>query len=353
MGACGSKLTPEQREQRARSKALERRMSIDNKSEEQKIKLLLLGAGESGKSTIFKQMRILYGDEMKEEERKNFVKVVHGNCIGSMKLAMESAPHLGAKIADEESANALKGIDAYSTLTSEIASAVKSLWKDPAIVKVFENKSKFQLTDSAEYWFDAIDRISDPAYIPTVQDVLRTRVRTSGIVENAYTIEGTQFVMYDVGGQRNERKKWIHCFSDVTAIIFVAALSAYNQVLFEDESQNRFVEALDLFEEIVNSKYFVETSFILFLNKRDLFKTKIQKTPIESCGDTFADCTAGNDYDKGVEYMKGKFLDRNRNHNKVVYVHVTCATDTNNVEAVFNACKDIILRQNLQDAGLL
>ena len=176
---------------------------------------------------------------------------------------------------------------------------------------------------------------------------------SSGIVENAYTIEGTQFVMYDVGGQRNERKKWIHCFSDVTAIIFVAALSAYNQVLFEDENQNRFIEALDLFEEIVNSKYFVETSFILFLNKRDLFKMKIQKTPIESCGDTFADCTAGNDYDKGVEYMKGKFLDRNRNHNKVVYVHVTCATDTNNVEAVFNACKDIILRQNLQDAGLL
>ena len=169
MGACGSKLTPEQREQRARSKALERRMSIDNMSEEQKIKLLLLGAGESGKSTIFKQMRILYGDEMKDDERKNFVKVVHGNCIGSMKLAMESAPHLGAKIADEESANALKGIDTYSTLSSEIASAVKSLWKDPAIVKVFENKSKFQLTDSAEYWFDAIDRISDPAYIPTVQ----------------------------------------------------------------------------------------------------------------------------------------------------------------------------------------
>ena len=83
--------------------------------------------------------------------------------------------------------------------------------------------------------------------------------------------------MYDVGGQRNERKKWIHCFDAVTAIIFVASISEYNQVLFEDHTTNRFVEALDLFEEIVNSKYFIETAMILFLNKRDLLRKKLQK----------------------------------------------------------------------------
>ena len=58
MGACGSSMTPEEREAKRRSRALERRMSLDNNVEEEKIKLLLLGAGESGKSTIFKQMRI-------------------------------------------------------------------------------------------------------------------------------------------------------------------------------------------------------------------------------------------------------------------------------------------------------
>ncbi len=353
MGACGSNLTPEQREQMARSKALDRRMSLDNNIEEQKIKLLLLGAGESGKSTIFKQMRILYGDKMKDEERKNFVQIVHGNCITSMKLAIECAPSIGATVGEEASINTLKNLDAFSVITPDVGAAIKKLWKDPGIKKVFENKAKFQITDSAEYWFEAIDRISNTAYIPTEQDVLRSRVRTSGIVENSYTIEGVQFVMYDVGGQRNERKKWIHCFDDVTAIIFVAALSSYNQVLFEDHSQNRYVEALELFEEIVNSKWFTDTSFILFLNKRDLFAEKIKKTPIESCGDLFADCTAGNDYQKGCDYMQQKFLDRNRNSSKDVYVHLTCATDTDNVAAVFNACKDIILKQSLKDAGLL
>ena len=58
---------------------------------------------------------------------------------------------------------------------------------------------------------------------------LRTRVRTSGIVEEKYIIDEVTFVMYDVGGQRNERKKWIHCFDNVTAVIFVAAVSEYDQ----------------------------------------------------------------------------------------------------------------------------
>ena len=55
-----------------------------------------------------------------------------------------------------------------------------------------------------------------------------------------YEIDGSTFEMYDVGGQRNERKKWIHCFDNVTAVIFVAALSEYDQCLFEDASTNRY-----------------------------------------------------------------------------------------------------------------
>jgi hypothetical protein len=87
--------------------------------------------------------------------------------------------------------------------------------------------------------------------------------------------------MYDVGGQRNERKKWIHCFDDVTAVIFVASLSEYDQVrtevgfpspprplrhprlaiasalwqvLYEDNTVNRMDEAVTLFADIANSR---------------------------------------------------------------------------------------------------
>ena len=132
---------------------------------------------------------------------------------------------------------------------------IKRLWVDEAILETYNHQAEFQLNDSAKYFFDAIDRISTLGYIPSEQDVLHARAPTTGIVENHFEIDGNQFKMFDVGGQRNERKKWIHCFENVTAVLFVAALSEYNQVLYEDESQNRMVESLQLFDEICNSKW--------------------------------------------------------------------------------------------------
>jgi len=63
--------------------------------------------------------------------------------------------------------------------------------------------------------------------------------------------------MFDVGGQRDERRKWIQCFNDVTAIIFVSASSSYNLVLREDPTQNRLRESLELFASIWNNRSLV------------------------------------------------------------------------------------------------
>ena len=89
--------------------------------------------------------------------------------------------------------------------------------------------------------------------------------------------------MFDVGGQRSERKKWIHCFEGVTSIIFCVALSGYDLVLAEDEEMNRMMESMKLFDSICNNKWFVETSIILFLNKKDLFEDKIRHSPLTIC----------------------------------------------------------------------
>ncbi len=89
--------------------------------------------------------------------------------------------------------------------------------------------------------------------------------------------------MFDVGGQRSERKKWIHCFEGVTAIIFCVALSGYDLVLAEDEEMNRMMESMKLFDSICNNKWFVDTSIILFLNKKDLFAEKIRHSPLNVC----------------------------------------------------------------------
>lgn len=125
------------------------------------------------------------------------------------------------------------------------------------------------LPTSTYSYFDSIQRIGTPGYLPTDQDVLRSRVKTTGITESHFQIGELRYKLFDVGGQRSERKKWIHCFESVTAILFLVAISEYDQSLYEDESINRMQESLALFDSICNSRWFVKTSIILFLNKID------------------------------------------------------------------------------------
>jgi len=355
-------MTAEERDQMQRQrkldKKIEKEQAAEHDADDQLKKLLLLGAGESGKSTLFKQMVSLYGKGYSEKERKSYKAVVHGNTISAMKCLLENCNELsatlGCKIDEEnkERADMMLDLTGDEPLTKEICDAIEVLWtKDSGIKTIFENRAKFQFPDSGPYFFGRMDAMVKEDYIPNQQDVLRSRVRTTGIVETSFEIEGNNFKMFDVGGQRNERKKWIHCFENVSCVVFVAAISEYDQVLFEDESTNRVTEALNLFDEICNSRWFTETSIILFLNKRDLFMEKIQKVSLNEC---FSDyCGAPNDYDHGCEYFREKFESKNRCPSKEIYTHVTCATDPGNVAHVFESVKDILIKQSLRDGGLL
>jgi len=103
-----------------------------------------------------------------------------------------------------------------------------------------------------------------------------TRVRTTGIVITEFEDLPQKYQLVDVGGQRSERRKWIHCFDDVKAIIFLEGLSSFNQVLFEDSSVNRMHESLGLFGEVVSNPVFESTPIFMFLNKKDLFEDMIK-----------------------------------------------------------------------------
>jgi len=363
MGLCGSSMSAEEaaalKDEKQRSKALDKTLGADNDFDMSVSKLLLLGAGESGKSTLFKQMITIYGTGFNEQERKSYVSIIHNNVISSIQVLLGNTDKMlekgveGCEVQKPElfdSKNYVLQLKATEPLTPDIAQHITALWQDDGVQKTYENRAKFQLTDSAEYFFSKVDEVADPSYLPSEQDVLRSRVRTTGIVENEFKVDGNIFRMYDVGGQRNERKKWIHCFSEVTAVIFVAALSAYDQVLFEDETTNRMVEALTLFEEICNSRWFKKTSIILFLNKNDLFAEKIQKVSLNEC---FPDFEWENTYEAGCEFIRQKFESMKRDESKQVYTHITNATDTNNMRYVFNSVKDIVIRQSLAEGGLL
>ncbi len=171
------------------------------------------------------------------------------------------------------------------------------------------------------------------------------------------------FRMIDVGGQRSERRKWIHCFENVDAILFVVAISEYNQVLVEDGRTNRMDESLKLFESIVNNAFFVRTSFILFLNKVDLFDKKLSVFPLEKYQPSFKDSNSFprefiasmylGKVRRAAEDKKKKKGEESSSNNKTLFHHFTCATDTGQIKVIFQDVIEIIIQRTLRESHLL
>ncbi|KAI8384505.1 guanine nucleotide-binding protein subunit alpha [Radiomyces spectabilis] len=352
MGCCQSN---EAQEDKARNEEIENQIKRDKLNMRNEVKLLLLGAGESGKSTILKQMKLIHDGGYSRDEREAFKEIIFSNTIQSMRVILEAMEKMDVPLQSENRHHAAVIFDLpvqieRDSLPPEVTQAVATLWKDPGLQSVYERSREYQLNDSAKYYFDSIDRIGDPNYVPTDQDVLRSRVKTTGITETTFVIGDLTYRMFDVGGQRSERKKWIHCFENVTAIIFLVAISEYDQVLIEDETVDRMQEALTLFDSICNSRWFVKTSIILFLNKIDIFKEKLIKHPLTECDPEFP---GPNTYDAASDYILNRFVSLNQSDSKQIYTHFTCATDTQQIKFVMAAVNDIIIQNNLRDVGLL
>eukprot|EP01098_Paradermamoeba_levis_P003548 TRINITY_DN15_c0_g1_i1.p2 TRINITY_DN15_c0_g1~~TRINITY_DN15_c0_g1_i1.p2 ORF type:complete len:349 (-),score=64.37 TRINITY_DN15_c0_g1_i1:152-1198(-) len=341
---------PQDKDQLKQSKKIDTDLRGDKDQKKNEHKLLLLGSGESGKSTFFKQLKFLcqiFGDE----EKQLWTQFVRSDCIVCMQALVKAAMRLKL---DLEEAN----LEAASILskapegqwTVENAALVKQLWQDKTIQNVFTQRdSAFQLNDSAEYLFESIDRLMRDDFVANRDDIIRTRIRTTGIEEAQLTFNNWSFKMIDVGGQRGERRKWIHCFDNVTAVIYCVSLSEYNQKLREAEEVNRMMESLNLFAGTTNSPWFWNTAIILFFNKVDVFQEKIKIIPLSTC---FPNYTGPNDFESTSEFIKERFLQQNKAPHKI-YTHLTTAIDPENVSFVFAAVKDTILEISLARSNLI
>eukprot|EP00128_Syssomonas_multiformis_P017470 Colp12_sorted_trinity150504_noHs@4119 len=353
MACC---MSPEEKESRRKNDEIERMLKKDRTTLKREVKLLLLGAGESGKSTIVKQMRIIHGEGYSDKELSDFKSVIFQNIVKSAQTLAQAMDKLQIQYSDSETKKAAEALlsvecNMLTAFTPDLHQNCLKLWGDKGIEECYNRRREFQLNDSAKYYFENLNRIAQSEYIPTQQDVLRSRVATTGIVETKFFISNVSFRMVDVGGQRSERRKWIHCFECVTSIIFIVALSEYDQVLYEDENQNRMRESMALFDNIINYKWFEDTSIILFLNKTDIFSEKIVVSPLSKYFPNFPG-PDGN-IDSAKEFILDMFVKLNRNESKPLYPHFTCATDTENIRFVSIAVKDTILQHNLRDYGLM
>ncbi|KAJ3648265.1 hypothetical protein Zmor_020079 [Zophobas morio] len=241
--AMGCTVSAEERAAIARTKQIDQTLKEEGQKAKRDVKLLLLGAGESGKSTIVKQMKIIHESGFTSEDFKQYRPVVYSNTIQSLVAILRAMPNLGISYGNNEREidgkmvfDVIQRMEDTEPFSEELLAAMKRLWADSGVQECFGRSNEYQLNDSAKYFLDDLDRLGAKEYQPTEQDILRTRVKTTGIVEVHFSFKNLNFKLFDVGGQRSERKKWIHCFEDVTAIIFCVAMSEYDQVLHEDET---------------------------------------------------------------------------------------------------------------------
>jgi len=345
--------------------SVQRDLNRDKRVASKNHKLLLLGPGSSGKSTFFKQLCTIHGGGFQDEDLRLARQNINDCVIDQMKQLTERNAELREDNEDDEtyaldgkakeaaermlsSAIPRGGID----ITPEIAELITTLWAHPAIKNTFATRKHLGVVDSAPHFFEDIDRIAANDYVPTNEDILLVRIQTTGIRQAKFEVENNHFTVVDVGGQRNERKKWIDQFSIVDAVLFVSSLSCYDQNLYEEDDVNAMGESIRLFGLVLNMRYFRQTSMILFLNKADLFEEKIKHKSIRLC---FGDEYQGEDGDAkaALEFITTYFLKMNEIPDRQIYTHVTTATNSENVKKVFHDVQHAVVVKALGRNGIM
>ncbi|XP_053558839.1 guanine nucleotide-binding protein subunit alpha-15 isoform X2 [Bombina bombina] len=313
-------------------------------------------------------MRIIHGLGFSEQDRKLYARLVHQNivtCTQSLLVAMETLQVPYSKEENKVNARLIQDLDSIKMqkIEKHHAEAISKLWSDSGIKLCYERRREFQLLDSANYYFSNLERLTQDGYQPTNEDILRIRIPTTGINEYCFTVEKVNLRIVDVGGQKSERRKWIHAFENLKALIYLASLSEYDQQLEENDKDNRMWESLALFRSILVLPWFVSTAIILFLNKTDLLAEKIISSDLATYFPNFKgpQCNAEaakqfilsayNEIFKATEVHKDK--KEKKSVERMLYPHFTCATDTQNIRKVFNDVKEAVLIDSLRDFNLV
>jgi len=310
--------------------------------------LVLLGGGECGKTTIFKQIQLLHGSGFSDEVRNDWISAVCSSPLRSMRAILSKADELGLEVDSAQKEAILGQYQSLSKLSPEAAAAIKAMYESAAIQGLVADKEqKLDLDDNALYFLDKVEAMGESGFLPSTEDILKVRDPTRTIETLDFQYGKAKFRVIDVGGQRMERPKW-NLTGEITAVIFVCALTEYNQVLREDIKQNRLKESINLFDIACNRRY-PDKPILLFLNKKDLFEQQIKETDLKVCYPAYK---GGCDYDAALDFIKGKFMNTRWDKTRPIYIKETIATDTKNMEFIIKSMIDIVQNQNLAESGL-
>ncbi|KAI0073385.1 P-loop containing nucleoside triphosphate hydrolase protein [Panus rudis PR-1116 ss-1] len=244
---------------------------------------------------------------------------------------------------------------------------ILTLWSDPAVKAALQDHDVV-VEDWASFdcvWLNYIlrslldnaTRICSKDYSPMPEDILRTRLETVGVEEHHVTMEtvdqGQEWIFYDIEGSRGQRASWVPYFDDVHTIIFLVSMADFDQSS-ETPGLDRLTDSFNLWRTICENKLLERTPLILFLNKSDLLQAKLELGT--SFGQYVRNFSQPNTVQAVAKYYRNLFTaahDMYSPCDRMLYVHTTCAIDTESMSSVLREVKETILVGMLRDISVL
>jgi len=269
------------REEKRRSREIEKEMANDSARERQILKILVLGSNIVSTQMISKQLAFGLLSETDAAWTRTYgvySPQVKEYLLADAKTLVANSHRVGREISEQFWPEA-DLVEKADSLTDDVAEAIALLWSSNGEIKrTFESAHSsraFHFREYVPHFFERAREIGKFEYVPSAIDVLRLEMQINNVIEGSFMMDFNECSVISVIGQRNERKKWIHMFEEVTAVLFVASLADYDVFLDEDKDSNAMVNALQMFGQIANSQWFKKTSIMLFLTQKEEFAQKV------------------------------------------------------------------------------
>jgi len=336
------------------NKTIDTQIKKDQKKEATTIRILVLGTGDSGKSTFIKQMMVSHIEKnpFLPQQIASFKKSLRTNAMDSFgvlcKHFLKEKENVKGPLGEQmKKLQALcNSAEKDQNLTPGVATELATLWKKPEVAGIYHNRGDIQIHTSTPYYLENVERFAQETFNPTTTDIIYCREPTTGVHETTIEAEGLSIKFIDVGGQKSERRKWLSMFNGATMVIYVCALDAYTRVLEEDGKTNRLKDSIACLKDISSNKHLKSIPFQLFLNKEDIYTDVWNKKKIS---EVFPECKAKTK-EEGIEWI-GKEFEKNFQGQKFLKPLPTNVLDPDNAKKVWLVCRDIIMGSAIQKTG--
>ncbi|KAI8913398.1 guanine nucleotide binding protein, alpha subunit [Gorgonomyces haynaldii] len=321
-----SQLTPT--EQRQRSKEIDAQLRKDQQESlvGKHRKVVILGPGDSGKTTILRQMVLMNQSQFTSEERTSFRESIRERLLMNVRLLLDAIlmmeypkelqPFLVKIQREIEEPEKISQLQASLTLVME----------NETIKRNYLSMARTTgMDDTFPYFSSKLGQVFDDSYVPSEDDILHTRRPTDQITETILKQRAATFHFFDVPGQKDKRFRWAQYFEvDLNALMYIASSASFDQVLEEDATVNRFIDGVVLFDNVINHPLLLKTNTILMLNKIDLLKEKLERIKFK---DYVVNYEGPNQFDKVIRFINKLFVKCNKTADRGMVTHVTTAVD--------------------------